>query len=48
MTINESQGYDVAGNCDYDQQEQQLQYTEHQMDPVMFAIQGERYMSIET
>ena len=51
MNINESQGYDVAGNYGYEQQQeqqQQPQYTEHQMDPVVFAIQGERYMSVGT
>ena len=42
MNINETQGFDVAGNHGYQPS------TEHQMDPVMYAIQGERYISVGT
>ena len=48
MNINEMQGIDVAGNRDYEQQHQQEQSTVHQMDPVMYAIQGERYIFVGT
>ena len=42
MNINEMQGIDVAGSHGFQPP------TEHQMDAVMYAIQGERYISVGT